>query len=51
MLQCGFTILLAKLRKLRDLIASRVGELVVIIRVWFLVDASSAFRFYAKGHM
>jgi hypothetical protein len=23
--------------------------LVVVIRVWFLVDASVAFRFYAKG--
>jgi hypothetical protein len=51
MLQCGFTILLAKLRKLRDSIVYRVGELVIglVIGVWFLVDASSAFRFYAKG--
>jgi hypothetical protein len=48
MLQCGFTILPAKLRKLRDSITSRVGELIVVIRVWFFVDASSTFRLYAK---
>jgi hypothetical protein len=39
----------AKLRKLRDSIASRVVELVVVIGVWFLVDMFSAFRLYAKG--
>jgi hypothetical protein len=49
MLQCGFTILPAKLRKLRDSIASRVWELVIVTRVSFLVDTSSAFRFYAEG--
>jgi hypothetical protein len=49
MLQCGFTILPTKLRKLKDFIASRVRELIVLIRIWFLVDASSAFRFYAEG--
>jgi hypothetical protein len=43
------TILPTKLRKLRDSIASRVGELVVVVRVWLLVDTSSAFRFYAEG--
>jgi hypothetical protein len=42
MLYCGFTILPAKLRKLRNSISSRVGELVIVIRVRFLVDASSA---------
>jgi hypothetical protein len=35
MLYCGFTILPTKLRKLRDSISSRVGELVVLIGVWF----------------
>jgi hypothetical protein len=30
-------------------IASRVRELVIVIGVWFLVDASSGFRFYAEG--
>jgi hypothetical protein len=38
-----------KLRKLRDSIASRVGKLVVVVRIWFLVDTSSVFRFYAEG--
>jgi hypothetical protein len=51
MLQCGFTILPAKLRKLRDYIASRVVELVVVIEVWFFVDVSSTFRLYAEGLM
>jgi hypothetical protein len=49
MLYCGFTILPAKLRKLRDYISSRIGELVVVIGVWLLVDASSIFRFYTEG--
>jgi hypothetical protein len=49
MLQYGITILPAKLRKLRDSIAKEVGELVIVIRLWFLIDASSAFRFYAEG--
>jgi hypothetical protein len=51
MLQCRFTILPAKLRKLRDSIASKVGELVIVIEVWFWVDVSSAFRLYAEGLM
>jgi hypothetical protein len=51
MLYCGFTIHLAKLKKLRDSITSRVGELVVIVGIWFLVDASSGFRFYVEGFM
>jgi hypothetical protein len=38
-----------KLRKLRDSIAFRIGELVIVIEVRFLVDVSSAFRFYAEG--
>jgi hypothetical protein len=42
-------ILPTKLSKLRNSIASRVGELVIVIGVWFLVDVSSAFRFYAEG--
>jgi hypothetical protein len=33
MLQYGFIILPTKLRKLRDSIASRVGELVVVVGV------------------
>jgi hypothetical protein len=49
MLQYGFTILPTKLRKLRDSIASRVRELVVVVRVWFLVNVPSTFRFYAEG--
>jgi hypothetical protein len=49
MLYCGFTILPTKLRKLRDSTASRVRELKVVIRIGFLLDASSAFRFYAEG--
>jgi hypothetical protein len=44
-------ILPTKLGKLRNSIASRVGELVIVIGVWFLVDTSLAFRFYAKGLM
>jgi hypothetical protein len=48
LLECGFTIPPTKLRKPRDPIAYRVRELVVVIRLWFLVDASSAFRFYAE---
>jgi hypothetical protein len=51
MLECGFTILPTKLRKLRDSIASRVRELVIIIRVWLLVNASMAFRFYVEGFL
>jgi hypothetical protein len=50
MLQCGFIILPTKLRKLRDSIASKVGELVVVVGVWLLVDTSSAFRFYVEEH-
>jgi hypothetical protein len=38
-----------KLSKLRNSIASRVGELVIVIEVCFLVDTSLAFRFYVKG--
>jgi hypothetical protein len=38
-----------KLSKLRDSIASRIGKLVVVVRIWLLVDASSTFRFYAQG--
>jgi hypothetical protein len=49
MLQCGLIILPTKLRKLRDSIASRVWELVVVVGVWLLVDTSSAFRFYDEG--
>jgi hypothetical protein len=30
-------------------LASRVRELVLVIRVWFLVHTSLAFQFYAKG--
>jgi uncharacterized membrane protein YdbT with pleckstrin-like domain len=26
-----------------------VGEVVIVIGVWFLVDASLVFRFYAEG--
>jgi hypothetical protein len=48
MLYCGFTILPTKLRKLRDSIASRVRELVVVVGIRLLVDTSSAFGFYAK---
>jgi hypothetical protein len=29
--------------------ASRVGELVIVIGVWFLVYMSPAFRIYAEG--
>jgi hypothetical protein len=32
-----------------DSIASRLGKLLVVVRIQFLVDMSSAFRFYAKG--
>jgi hypothetical protein len=46
---CGFTILPTKLRKLRDYIASRVGKLVVVVGIQFLIDTPSTFRFYAKG--
>jgi hypothetical protein len=49
MLQYGFIILPTKLRKLRDSIAFRVGELVIVVEVWLLVDSSSAFRFYDEG--
>jgi hypothetical protein len=38
-----------KLGKLRDSIAPRVRELVILIRVWFLINASSAFRLYVEG--
>jgi hypothetical protein len=51
MLSCGFTTLFAKLRKLRNSIAYRVRELVIVIRVWYLVNVSSAFRFYAEEFM
>jgi hypothetical protein len=37
-------------KKPRDSIASRVGELVVVVGVWLLVDTSSAFRFYVEEH-
>jgi hypothetical protein len=47
-LQCRFTIIPAKLRKLMDSIASRVGELVIVIGVWFLIDTSLSFRLYAE---
>jgi hypothetical protein len=40
-----------KLGKLRDSIASRVGELVVVIGAKNLVDTSLAFRFYAERLM
>jgi hypothetical protein len=48
MFKYGFTILPTKHRKYRDSIASRVGKLVIVVRIWFLVDTSSAFRFYAE---
>jgi hypothetical protein len=35
-----------KLRKLRDSTTSRVGDLVIVVRVWVLVNASLAFKFY-----
>jgi hypothetical protein len=41
--------LLSKLRKLRDSIASRVRELVLVVRIQLLVDTPSAFRFYVEG--
>jgi hypothetical protein len=38
-----------KLRKLRDSITPRVRELIVVVGIQFLIDTSSAFRFYAEG--
>jgi hypothetical protein len=49
MFQYSFIILPTKLRKLRDSIASMVGELVIEVGVWLLLDTSSTFRFYVEG--